>query len=155
MTVIDNQFLELKRKANTGCLGSALELAECYAEGDLGIKRNKTRFLEMCFEMLDRIDELRASEFSTAIIYYEIMYTYLERSELFLAEYYHYFLMWEVMYDCPSGDMEPFFEKYQVYEIAEFINLDIADIIADIKALQKEYDTATYKIIDVNHFFTI
>lgn len=152
--MIDEKLLELKRTAKSGCLDATLELIGCYGEGTLGIKQNKTKYLEMCLDILDRLDELRDSHFSTANIYYEIMYIYLERGEFDLAEYYHYYLMWEIMHDCPSGNMEPLFENYQVQEIADFLDLDIASTIADIKMLQKEFDLSTYKIIDVNHFFT-
>jgi len=145
----------LKRRAKEGCISSALELVDCYGQGKYGIKQDLNMFLEKSLELLGQIEEVRASEYSSALILYQIMYAYLGKNDYEKSVHYHHHLMWEIALDHPSGDLEPHFEHYQVREVAKCLQLDVEDTLEQIKAWQQRYDPQNYQVLDVNHFFTI
>ncbi len=151
---ISIQYMEIKRRAKNGCLQSMLDLADCYSQGLYGVNQNQQLYLQTLLEITKKFDELRASEYSSALILYEVMYHYLEQQNMVMAEHYHHYLTWELVWDYPSEDMEPYFEQYQIREIAECLGKDMEDIIEQVKIFQQKFNPDTYKVLGVNDFFT-
>jgi hypothetical protein len=153
--IINKEYIQVKRKAKDGCLESLLDLADIYSQGIYGVEINENLYLNTLLKVTERIDELRKSKFSSSLVLYEIMYLYLERGNTLLAGNYLHLLAWELVWDYPNGDLEPYIEKYQIKEIAECLNVDMEEVIGLVKDFQNTFEPSAYKIVNVNHFFTI
>lgn len=152
--VISHVLLEIKRRARGGCIESMLDLVNCYGEGNHGIAQDDKLYLKHALKLLDHIDEIRESHFSSSHVYYEILYAYLEQGNDALAGYYLDRLLWELLYDYADRDLEAVIEELKIRELAEYLGLDLEEDIEKLKEGQKLITLEGYKVMDVNDFFT-
>lgn len=152
--IINHAFIEIKRRAEGGCIESMLDLVNCYAEGSHGIEQSDELYLHHALKLLDHIDEIRESQFSSSHIYYEIVYAYMELGNDVSAGYYLDKLLWELLFDYADKDLESVIEELKLRELAEYLGLDLEEDIEKLKEGQKLITLEGYKVIDVNDFFT-
>lgn len=132
-----------------------LDLADCYRIGDHGVQKNEARYFDLLHELLEHIDELRDSKYSSSLIFYELMYQYLDQKNWMMADYCHHCQTWELVWDYTCEDLESYIKDFQIREVAKSLGKDIEKVIDKVKVFQKEYDYKAYKVLSVNHFFTI
>lgn len=152
--IVNKEYLDLKRKAKNGCLESLLDLADLYSQELYDSGRNDELYFNTLLELLERKQELRESRFSSCLIYYEVMYQFLNQGNEVSAKNHLHNLTWELVWDYSSEDLEPYIEKYQIREIARYLNVNIEEVINQVKAFQRNFDPTGYKVIGVNYFFT-
>lgn len=152
--IISREYFEIRRNAQNGCLESLLELADIYSQGLWNVEINYDLYLNTLIKVLNQIDDLRNSKFSSSLVTYEVMYLYLKQENTILAGHYLHNLAWELVWDYPNGNLEPYIEKYQIREIAECLGIEIEDTIDKVKRFQVAFEPSKYNIVGINHFFT-
>lgn len=153
--IISHTYIELKRRVDNGCLESRLNITDAHGNGLHGLQQSEEKYLKNALQLLEHLEEYRASHFSTCQIFYEIMYAYFEMGNDVRGEEYHHYLMWELIWDHPSENLEPYIKKYQIREIAYYLDREeeTKEILERIKKFQRQFDPETYTFISSDNFF--
>lgn len=151
--LITNEILEIKRKVRTGCIESMLDLANSYGQGKYGVTQNTKTYLNHTLKLLQHIDEIRESQFSSSHIYYEIVYSYLEQYDTISASYYLDKLLWELLYDYLEKDLEEIIGELKIRELAIYLDLKIEEDITKVKECQKHLTLNDFTLLNINDFY--